>query len=82
MVLCAIERRVCEHLSWVPSLQRSRVILCWCRSHNFLEERTRAAGPLHTASFLETAIENLLEGGRRLELLLNFHVHLLLLFVI
>merc|ERR1712089_4061 len=61
MVLCAIERRVCEHLSWVPSLQRSRVILCWCRSHNFLEERTRAAGPL------ETAIENLLDGGRLLK---------------
>merc|ERR550519_901641 len=54
MVLSAVERRVCKHLTWVPSLQRSRVIFRRSRCHNFLEERTRAAGTLHAASFLET----------------------------
>merc|ERR1719158_2193225 len=67
VMLGAIERRVCKHLTWVPSLQRSGVVLRRSWGHDFLEERTRAGGTLHAASLLETPIENLLDRGLLLE---------------
>merc|ERR1719494_601112 len=63
MVFGAVERRVSEHLSRVPSFQGARVVFVVGGSHDLLEKGAGAAGSLNTPRFLKAAIEHLLGGG-------------------